>query len=336
MATTKRQAAYVSTLVYMDEPLLIHLKSHKTNILALAVPSEEDQALYVATTVAPKDLDAYLAGQLDLRYLFTYPSRSIYLIDLMAMKENRVTMVPYPEEQLPEEYLPAPRFFASSHTHDDSEIFEPPDVERLDVDGEWDMPDFGEFYSRYSDVYYFLSATHAFTDESRSTDARKVIKRTFTTTPFKGGFSYVNFFSALPASVTRHERLRMDKIRYESPGYVLVHGDKDTFSETEALVRSFLDKRAQLRSMYNQLHEYLSKNKYLAMAGENFSSKDPAAGFIDDRATQIAEALGLPNIEAVKSLVENNALVFAKIVLSLYRRLKDTAQFFAQGRMNFT
>jgi hypothetical protein len=210
------------------------------------------------------------------------------------------------------------------------------DVEKLDVDGEWDMPDFGEFYSRYSDVYYFLSTTNTFTDESRPIEKRKKIKETFTTTPFRGGFSYVNFYSGLPVALSRQERLRMDKIKYESPGYVDVHGDGDTFSETEALVRSFLDNRVQLREMYNRLHEYLSKNNYLVMAGQNFLPNDPAATFIDHHATQIAEVLGLPNIDTVKSLVENNSLVFAKIILSLYRRIKETAQFFAQGRMNFT
>jgi hypothetical protein len=320
----------------MDEPLLIQLKSHKSSLLALAVPSPKDKALYVATTVSAKDLTAYFDGHLDLRYLFTFPSnRSVYIFDLMAMKDGRVMMDPF-ESKLPEKYLPAPRFFSTSHTHDDSEKMPPSDVEKLDVDGEWDMPDFGEFYSRYSDVYYFLSTTNTFTDESRPIEKRKKIKETFTTTPFRGGFSYVNFYSGLPVALSRQERLRMDKIKYESPGYVDVHGDGDTFSETEALVRSFLDNRVQLREMYNRLHEYLSKNNYLVMAGQNFLPNDPAATFIDHHATQIAEVLGLPNIDTVKSLVENNSLVFAKIILSLYRRIKETAQFFAQGRMNFT
>jgi hypothetical protein len=333
----KRNAKYVCTLVYMNEPLLIQLKSYKTPVLALAIPSaDKQQAKFIATTVSAKDLSSYLEGHVDLRYLFTYPfNRSIYMFDLMTMKDNKVVMLPF-EGPIPEELLPSPRFFATSHTHDYTDNAPPPAVETLVVDGEWDMPDFGEFYSRYSDVYYLLSASHAFTDENRSIESRKTIKRAFTNSPFKGGFSYVNFFSALPAAASRQERLRMDKIKYESPGYVNVHGDQDTFLETQALVRTFLANRAALRENYNRLHNYLSKNRYLKMAGENFLKDDPAAKFIDVQATKIAELLNLPNVDTIKSLVENNSLVFAKITLALYRRVKDAAQFFAEGRMNFT
>lgn len=333
----KRLATYISTLVYMDEPLLIHLKSQKAHLLALAVKGDDaNKAPYVATTVSTKDFESYMDGHVDLRYIFTYPTgRSTYTFDMMELKDNRISMTPF-EGKLPEAYLPAPRFFSTSHTHDLAEAITPLGVERLDVDGEWDMPDFGEFYSRYSDVYYFLSTTHAFADANRPEQSRKHIKQAFTSKPFKGGFSYVHFYSALPAGISRQERLRMDKIKYESPGYVLVHGDGETFAETEALVRSFIDNRGELRDLYHQLHEFLSKNKYLTMPGEHFLPTEPAAPYINLRATEIAEKLKLPNIDTLKSLVENNALVFAKIVLSLYRRLKETAEFFAQGRMNFT
>lgn len=334
---SKRSATYVSTLVYMDEPLLVHLKSQKAHLLALAVREDDpNKAPYVATTVSTKDFESYMEGHVDLRYVFTYPTgRSTYTFDMMEMKDNKISMTPF-EGKLPEAYLPAPRFFSTSHTHDLAEAITPLGVERLDVDGEWDMPDFGDFYSRYSDVYYFLAATHAFADSNRSELSRKHIKQAFMSKPFKGGFSYVHLYSALPAGIGRQERLRMDKIKYESPGYVLVHGDGETFAETEALVRAFIDNRGELHDLYNQLHEFLSKNKYLSMPGNQFLPSDPAAAYIGARATEIADKLKLPNLEVVRDLVEDNALVFAKIVLSLYRRLKGTAEFFAQGRMNFT
>lgn len=332
----KRPATYIATLVYVDEPILIQLKSYKTNVLASAIPSPPERADFVATTVAGSDMAAYLEGHVDLRYLFTYPfNRSTYKFNLMEMDDNRITMIPF-DGEIPEQYLPAPRFFSTSHTHDIVESAPPSGKETLVVDGEWDMPDFGEFYSRYSDVYYLLSATHAFTDDNRTFESKKLIKQTFMNTPFKGGFSYVNFFNALPASVTRQERLRMDKIKYESPGYVDVHGDGETFSETKVLVQAFLENRATLHEQYERFHEYLSKNGYLKLAGSHYSPDDPTSKFIDEQATKLAEMLKIPNVDAIKSLVENNALVFAKITLSLYRRLKGAARFFAQGRMNFS
>lgn len=171
----RRSASYVRTLVYMDEPHLILLKSYKTNVIALAVSSPAEEARFIATTVSTRDMEAYRDGHVDLRYLFTYPTmRSIYSFNLMDMIDNKVLMSPF-EQQIPEDYLPSPRFFSTSHTEDEDEIAEPSDIQSLIVDGEWDMPDFGEFYSRYSDVYYFLSASHAFTDDS--VDLEKKSKR---------------------------------------------------------------------------------------------------------------------------------------------------------------
>jgi hypothetical protein len=332
----KRSAVYVRTLVYMDEPLLLLLKSYKTNVIALALPSPPEKAAFIAVTVSLRDLEAYNDGHVDLRYLFTYPStRLVYTFDLMSMTDNKVMMEPL-EGKIPVEYLPSPRFFSSSHTEEEIQAAGPKDTQSLIVDGEWDMPDFGEFYSRYSDVYYFLSASHSFTDESVDTEKKKAIKQTFVHTPFKGGFSYVHFYATLPGAVPRSERLRMDKIKYESPGYVKVNGDAETFAETESLIRSFLGSRTALKEMYSSFHAFLSRGRYLAMSAEEFSKDDAASAYIEAVATSLSEKLSMPNIETVKSLVDANPLAFAKIVLSLYRRLDEASRFFAQGRINFS
>jgi hypothetical protein len=336
MAASKRSAVYVRTLVYMDEPLLLLLKSYKTNVIALAVPSPSEKAVFIAATVSPRDLEAYNDGHVDLRYLFTYPTmRLVYTFDLMEMTDNKVMMTPF-EDRIPEEYLPSARFFSTSHTEEEQELAGPSDTQSLIVDGEWDMPDFGEFYSRYSDVYYFLSASHAFTAEGVDFEKKKAIKQTFANRPFKGGFSYVHFYATLPGAIPRSERLRMDKIKYESPGYVNVNGDADTFAETESIIRAFLRNRISLRETYAQFYSFLSKGRYLAMPAEEFRKDDPAFAHIDVTATSLAEKLNIPNIEVVKSLVDENPLAFAKIVLSLYRRLDDASRFFAQGRINFS
>ncbi len=333
----KRSATYVRTLVYMDEPQVILLKSFKTNVVAVAIPSvSAEEARFVATTVTSRDMESYNDGHVDLRYLFVYPrQRQLFTFDLMKMADNKVLLLPL-ETEIPEEHLPSPRFFSTSHTEDAAEQSAPAFVQKLEVDGEWDMPDFGDFYGRYSDVYYFLSASHSFGDETVEFEKKRQIKETFVHTPFKGGFSYVNFFKTLPLAVPKRERLRMDKIRYESPGYVDVNGDGDTFEETESIIRAFLANRAELRKLYDHFHSFLSKSRYLQMAASDFSTSDPAHVYIEQLADTLAEKLNIPNILTIKSLVENNPLAFAKIILSLFRRLDEAARFFAQGRVNFT
>jgi hypothetical protein len=72
------------------------------------------------------------------------------------------------------------------------------------------------------------------------------------------------------------------------------------------------------------------------MSAEEFQNNDPAYAHINHTAATLAEKMSIPNLDSIRSLVENNPLAFAKIILSLYRRLDEASRFFAQGRINFT
>jgi hypothetical protein len=335
--TKRRSATYVKTLVYMDEPQLILLKAYKTNILAIAIPPIDGQvASFFATSVHTKDFDAYMDGQVDLRYMFTYGSTNLYTFDLMTMQNNKVSMDLW-DGPPPPEYLPARTFFSRSHTEDDEiDAANQAEPETLYVDGEWDMPEFGEFYSRYSDIYHFTITTHAFTREDVTQSRKQLIKKLFSDKPFKGGFSYVHLYSDLPQQVSAGERLRMDKIRYESPGYVNVNGDKDTFIETRALISNFLQNRKELKKAYSNLHRFLSRRSFLKLGGRSFDNDDPVSAYIRGEALALASLMHMPEVETLRRLVEENALVFAKLVLSFFRRLDEASRYFAQGRVSFS
>lgn len=178
MMANRRTAEYISTLVYLDGPQLIRMKAHKTTVVALAIPSDPDTLKFIATTVTQKNWTSYLDGSVDLRYLFAFADvRTTYTFDLMKLKGNKITMIPW-EGQVPEECLPAPRFFSTNHTEEDpEEDKEELYSETLQVDGEWDMPDFGSFYSRYSDVYYFISSAGEYEDEEAPWNSGRTSKQ---------------------------------------------------------------------------------------------------------------------------------------------------------------
>jgi hypothetical protein len=180
-----------------------------------------------------------------------------------------------------------------------------------------------------------VSATNAFDSDSISVERKKSIRRTFSDTPFKGGASYVNFYRALPRTVERRDRLRMDKIRYESPGYVNVNGDHETFQEVAHLIKSFVRKRAKIKKLYTTFHQSLSKNRYLQMTGASFRADDTNAESIRMTAASLATEMGMPNLDVLDDLVQSNWLVYAKLILSFYRRLEESSKYFAQGRMAF-
>jgi hypothetical protein len=336
MAIHRRAATFDAVLVYLDEPQLITLVSQKTRIVAVAIPYDnQDKSMFLATTVAPGDWQKYLDGSVDLRYLFTYPKvRVLYHFDLHTLNDNRLMMTPW-DGDLPEDYLPMPRFFSSNHTEEYDHEQRATDTEVLVVDGEWELTDFGQFQQKYADIYAFLVSTINWGNASASVDLRSRIKQAFLHRPFAGGFSYVHLFNDLAMNVPRSDQLNLNKIRYASPGKVEMTGKDEVFDQIQTIIPNFLHKRDELHLQYRVLHKFLSDKDLLRLNGDQYGN-DPTSAFVTGRARQLAVDMLAPDFGSVWDLTNKNPLVAAKVVLSFYRRLNDAAAYFAQGRVSYS
>ncbi|KQT48934.1 hypothetical protein ASG43_08865 [Aureimonas sp. Leaf454] len=337
MAKLKRKAIFQATLIYLDEPQLIFLKAKGVNVIAVAVPSDDaGQARFLAVTATPRNFESYMEGNTDLRFLFTFPrQRSLYYFDLMKMVGGEVTMLPH-EGPVPEADLPSPRLFSSEHT----EEFELPpraeDEQKLIIDGEWDMPEFGSFYGQYADIYYFVAATKKWEDPAHDPGRKANIAATFRDKPYQGGSSYKHFYNELIYQAPRDERAGLESIAYASPGIVKLSGKEELFDEVRELVDHYLDNRGLAVKAYQDLYNYLSRAKLLTLSGDRFQADNPAAAFIGAQTQTLSDAMNFPSLAAVKELVGGNALVAAKLLLSLFRRVEEASTYFAQGRMTYT
>lgn len=333
----RRSALFLATLVYLDEPQIIALDSFKIRLIAVAIAARDNKsAPFLAVTVSKKDWGLYFDGTVDLLYLFTFPKqRVLYTFDLMSMVDNKVMMNPL-EHDAPSGWLPSPRFFATNHTEEFEQPLSVAGSETLFIDGAWGLQDFGKFHNYYSDIYYFTSSAEKFADEDAPVEERQDILEAFQDRPFKGGFSYVNLFDALAEKASRTERLNVQEVQYHSPGHVRIAGNTEAFESVKRLISNYLDNHQDIDRLYSEFHSSLSKNKYLEMSAEDFKKGDGAGRAMMRTATLLADAMQLENVSAIRKLVDGNPLAFAKVILSIERRLHQTAKFFAQGRMNFS
>lgn len=337
MAVRRRKAEYVTTLIYVDEPQLILLKSATVYLLAVAVPSESpEEAKFLAVTTTPNNFERYRAGNTDLRYLFTYPNnRVLYYFDLMKMENNVIVMDPAPSE-IPEKDLPLPRVFATHHTHAWEPIERAVEVEKLAIDGKWEMQEFGHFYQKYADIYALVLSTKNWLNDSLPQAFRAAIKAEFLARPFKGGFSYVYLFDDLFERIPIVQRPSLKQVKYASPGSVLLTGDSEIFGELESIIRNYLANREQIYAAYVELRQYLSRSHLLRLAGDRYPANDPTAAHIRNEARALSDLLGAFEFETIMKLTNKNALVTAKVILATVRRIDESAAFFAQGRMSYT
>lgn len=336
MAIRRRRAKYLTTLIFVNEPQLILLESQKNYVMAIAIPTANSDAMhFLAVTVTPLNFQRYMDGHCDLRYLFSFASkRVLYHFNLFDMNDNGVLMSEY-NKDIPEAFLPLPRIFSSHHTEDYSNLGKAEDEQTLYIDGEWEMPELGRFQSRYSDVYSFVCAMENWSDQNESESLKRKIREIFLDRPFKGGFSYVHFYDDLAEIVPRSERLGLESINYASPGEVNIVGDQHLLKSVEQMITNFIKNRSNLKIMYNEIYKYLSNSKFLKSSGAAYPIDDPTAPYIIAKTSALNEAILGPEIKVILELSDKNALVAAKIVLSLYRRIEESAKFFAEGRMNY-
>lgn len=333
----RRRATFVTTLVYADEPQLILLKAGDRKVVAMAIDREDKELPFIATTVSDSDWNKYIRGYVDLRFLFLYAKFGrAFEFDLADMSDDsEVLMEPFGSEQIPEDLLPSPRFFARHHTEpaDESEVGL--SKQSFGLDGEWDLPEFGQFYGKLSDIYAFNLALDKFNSPSASNDSRKSIVDAFSHYPWRGGFSYVHFYDDLYKTQAFGERLGVDSIQYASPGHVDILGLDEVFAKTTYTLKKFQENRPEIDAQYNKLHKYLSEMKLLKVEGDRFDNDSSIADYIFRESRKLAKLLEIENFGLIHRLAGRNALASSKIILSYYRRVEQSWLFFAEGRVQF-
>lgn len=319
----------------IDGPQLFTLTAGKTQVIALAVPDDDRDFDHIAATVTPKNWERYLDGHVDLRYLFTYPfQRSLYVFSSSAMKDETVMLRPFAEE-FPEVLLPSHGFFSMDHTEEYRKLPKATDSEKLFIDGQWQLNEFGKFYQKYSDVYFFSSAVRNHRDPATEQVYKGRIQRAFSTKPFKGGSSYLHMFGELHDCIPRKDQLELDGIEYNSPGDVRMKGTSAGFAELERLISNFYTHRATVKATYDVLYRYLSERKLLTLSASRFDNSSRESETIKGQALALGGSMEVQNLEDIRSLCASNNLVFAKVLLALYRRIDSAAAFFAEGRISF-
>lgn len=335
VTSRRRQASFECNLVIFDEPQLFLLKSGKSRILALATLEDKKREFdHIAVSVTARNWERYLDGYVDLRYLFTYPfQRTNYIFHSKDWRDLNIYLRPF-SENLPNDFLPDAGLFSSSHTEPLAERPRPEYEEKLYIDGEWDLDEFGSFYKRYSDLYFFNAAIRNYANVALDRVYKGKITHAFSTKPFKGGSSYLHMFDELVGCLPPSERLGLDGIVYNSPGDVRINGIAEYFSEIEKSIALYVQERSHIKEKHDALRSYLSKSGYLKLSASNFNS-DRDGSSIKTLNRELAKALQFTQMETLLSLCQRNELVVGKVLLAVYRRIENTAAFFAEGRMAF-
>ena len=329
-----------ANLYEVDFPVLLLLKKKSgqgfRHFIASAIPDDDGEVdFYLAVFVARRHLIDYLSDQCDLRFLFAHASgRSFYKItNINPSADGNVFMREF-DGEIEDRMLPEPSFFASSHTSTHGLLFATGVEQKLLIDGRWDMQEFGGFYQKFTDIYSFGQAI----DYIKKKNDQKIeaVRKAIRSKPFKGGSSYMGVFNDLFEIIPHMERPSLKGIEYHSPGYVELRGNDEILDSVRESIDAFLENADAITRAHDDLRSFMSKSNLLAITG---AARQVDAGVIKQLLVLIEvffSKLPVDGKDEIREIVGDNPVVVAKIGLAIFRRLRGTSHFFAQGRLAYT
>lgn len=336
----KRLNARLEAVLFETDTPDVALLSRKQgkgvqHYIACSIPDVDGFVdFYLVVFVGRSYLLKYLNDQCDLRFLFTYAGgKRFYKSDALIPSEKGQTVLEEYTDNITEELLPEGRFFASSHTTTYGLLDVATGEQRLLIDGNWDMQEFGAFYQKFADLYSYEQAIHYLLGGAAS--KIKGVVAAFRTKPFRGGSSYMGFFDDLFGLIPFGERPALDGIVYHSPGHVDLRGKDDILDGVKESVEAFLANTDKIQAAHDDLKGFMSKSGLLKITGKSPPPGPDVLVRLRELSTAFYAVMPISGKERLLELTDGSIVVYSKVGLALFRRLRATALFFAQGRLSF-
>jgi hypothetical protein len=207
-------------------------------------------------------------------------------------------------------------------------------IYRIELNGIWSLEDFYQFPHILSQTYSFEYVFHR--DESSDIDIERVA-HAFSSYPWEGGYSAVNFYRVLNSQVPPRFRPDVKSVRYESPGWMDLHLVLETAKAIGTTVAVVSGAVIAATKAYNDVYRGLRERELLRIKAERSRirlSRDKIE-FAVMASQTIANMMGFKNLVDLNMLTNDNPLANLKILMSYYRRIRTLVDFSESEKATF-
>ncbi|MBU0482865.1 MAG: hypothetical protein KKG47_17370 [Proteobacteria bacterium] len=213
---------------------------------------------------------------------------------------------------------------------------------KINIDGKWTLEDLYLLPHTYSQVYGFIYSLQLIKDvnwgshDDFNIDFDERILFTYTSQPWKGGYSAVNFYNYLKNLVPPKHRPQIKAIHYESPGFMELILFVPAAIAIKKIIVSFCAAGKSINSLYNDIYKGAQQRKLLQIdvKKKELELKEADLEFLNSSTKSLAKLLGFKNINELNK-VTNNPVTSFKIILSFYRRIRILAKYTSKGKTKF-
>jgi hypothetical protein len=171
-------------------------------------------------------------------------------------------------------------------------------------------------------------------DDPNLTAAEKTVITDAFDRSWDGGGSYVAFYKKVANDNDFHAPLRVSGIQYNSPGYVSVHARTEPFTNLMAILQNFADNESDITKAANALTRYMSSSKMKAQKFTVGMMNAEQKTALREFAEKLADYIPGVAFSTLQGMSKGDVLVAAKVLESIFRRIKRLYEFFDRGRVS--
>jgi hypothetical protein len=209
-------------------------------------------------------------------------------------------------------------------------------TQRLTLDGEWTLFEFSQFARTYSQSYSVLYTLDPTIRLDADDEEIGYIRHLYNAFPWRGGYSAVNFYEALRHRVPEEDRPTIKSIRYESPGWIELSLVVGIALSIKTIIKAFTASTKELNSTYHEIYTGMQNRKLteLDIKRKQIELTRDQRRFALESAEELAERMHFEHMAQLTELSDNEVAAL-KILLSLYRRLRELEKIEQQKRIRF-
>jgi hypothetical protein len=207
------------------------------------------------------------------------------------------------------------------------------DVYRILLDEDWSLEDLYVFPRAFEQVYFFVSSL----DETVLASDRERVMRAYSSLPWQGGYSAVNFYNQLRYAIPRRERPTIASMQKSSPGWLDLYLIAGVAIAVAKIVKSTAIALREANSTYHDIYKGMQERKLLRIkvGRESLQLREAEINFVIRCSNQLAHVLGFSKLNQLNDYTGDPYLTL-KILMSLYRRLRVLAEYENKGKALMT
>ena len=205
------------------------------------------------------------------------------------------------------------------------------DIGKIEIklDKRWELQDLSVVTKEYVQLYSFFYVL-------KCVNEGIYVGLDFSTYPWGGGYSVVNFFKGSYSLTPDEYRLQVTKIQYASPGFIELSGIVAIATDVSILVSALCASALALNKTYDTIVKSYHSRRLGQIKVQEAESRLTQSDiiFIQQSIQRLSSDFNLrpEQINAIQKITNGNELVQLKILLALYRRAEPIQEQQSSGK----